>query len=183
MPEGIMIRTNLAFAAALLCSTVVALPAQSLTTGDRDFLVAAWQNGLGQVSLARLVIDKSGDPNVRTFAFRMMQDHALIINDIRPYAIQAGGKEPEKLTPEQKAAYATLKAKSGISFDRAYVALMVEQTHQTLAAYAKEAAQVKDPNLQPVMAKELPTVREHVQIIDGIAHMGGIPTPPVPAGL
>ena len=176
-----MIRTKVTFV-ALLCTTAVSVSAQSLTAADRDFLVQAWQNSLGQISLGRLVVDKSGDPNVRSFAFRMMQDHSLIINDIRPHAIQAGGKEPDKLSPEQKASYAALKAKSGISFDRAYVELMVQQTHQTLAAYAKETAQVKNQNLQPIMAKELPTVREHAQIIDGIAHMGGIPTPPIPPG-
>lgn len=178
-----MIRTRVVVAAAFLCTTAAALPGQSLTTADRDFLVQAWQNSLAQISLGRLVVDKSGDPNVRSFAFRMMQDHSLIINDLRPYTIQAGGKEPEKLTQQQKDAYAALKAKSGISFDRAYVSLMVEQTLQTLVAYAKETARVKDPNLQPIMAKELPTVREHTQIIDGIAHMGGIPTPPIPPGL
>ena len=100
-------------------------------------------------ALGRLVVDKSGDPNVRSFAFRMMQDQSLIINDIRPYAIQAGGKEPDKLTPQQKAAYAALKEKSGISFDRAYVTLMVQQTREALVTFAKEAAHVKDPNLQP----------------------------------
>ncbi len=177
-----MIGTRVALA-ALVCTAAAVLPAQSLTVADRDFLVLTWQDSLGQIGLGRLVVDKSGDPNVRSFAFRMMQDQSLIINDIRPYAIQAGGKEPDKLTPQQKAAYAALKEKSGISFDRAYVTLMVQQTREALVTFAKEAAHVKDPNLQPILQKELPTVREHTQIIDSIAHMGGIATPPIPAGL
>ncbi len=178
-----MFGTKLAFAAALACTTVVSLPAQTLTASDRDFLTQAWQNSLAEMSLGRLVVDKSGDPNVRSFAFRMMQDHALMINDIRPFAIQSGGKEPETTSPQQKSAYAALKAKSGIAFDRAYVEIMVQQTHQFLAAYAKEAAHAKDPNLQPIMAKDLIIVRKHTEVIDDVAHMGGIPTPPIPAGL
>lgn len=178
-----MIRTSVAFFAALACTTALSLPAQALTTADRDFLVQAWQNSLAEISLGRLAVDKSGDPNVRSFAFRMMQDHTLMINDIRPFAIQAGGKEPDMISPQQKATYAALKAKSGIAFDRAYVELMVQHTHQYLLAYSKENARAKDPNLQPIMGKDLPMIRKHVDIIDDIAHMGGIPTPPVPAGM
>ncbi len=68
---------------------------------------------------------------------------------------------------------------SGIAFDRAYVELMVKNEHADLDIYSKEAARTKSEFMTPGVNKAADIVRKQTEMIDGIAHMGGIPTPPV----
>jgi putative membrane protein len=80
------------------------------------------------------------------------------------------------------AKYEELKMKSGIAFDRAYVEAMVKDHNDDLQAFIKEENSTSDPELKATVAKGEKVVYEHTQMIDNIAHMGGIQTPPLPEG-
>jgi putative membrane protein len=117
---------------------------------------------------------------VRKFAERMITDHTKLIEDMRPftkkYDVTASG-EPVM----DHAKYEELKMKSGIDFDRAYVEAMVKDHDADLKAFINEENTTADPELKATVAKGEKVVREHLEMIDGIAHMGGIDTPPMPA--
>ena len=46
-----------------------------------------------------------------------------------------------------------------------------------------EESKTTNPELKAAVAKGETVIREHTQMIDKIAHMGGIQTPPMPAGI
>jgi putative membrane protein len=80
------------------------------------------------------------------------------------------------------AKYEELKMKSGTDFDRAYVEAMVKDHNDDLNDFIKEENSTSDPQLKATVEKGEKVIREHTEMIDNIAHMGGIQTPPMPAG-
>ncbi len=80
------------------------------------------------------------------------------------------------------AKYEELKMKSGQSFDYAYVEAMVKDHNDDLQKFIDEESKTSDPELKAAVAKGEAVVKEHTKMIDAIAHMGGIQTPPMPAG-
>ena len=80
------------------------------------------------------------------------------------------------------AKYQELKMKSGTDFDRAYVEAMVKDHNDDLKKFLDEENSTADPDLKAAVAKGEKVVLMHTQMIDSIAHMGGISTPPLPQG-
>jgi putative membrane protein len=74
-----------------------------------------------------------------------------------------------------------LKMKSGTDFDRAYVEAMVKDHHDDLQAFLDEESKTSNPDLKATVQKGESVIRQHTEMIDNIAHMGGIQTPPMPA--
>jgi putative membrane protein len=155
--------------------------AQDTKSADKSFIKDATEGSQAEINFAKLALAKSKDPNVRKFAERMITDHTKLIEDMRPftkkYDVKASG-EPVM----DHAKYEELKMKSGTDFDRAYVEAMVKDHNDDLNDFIKEENSTSDPQLKATVEKGEKVVREHTEMIDNIAHMGGIQTPPMPAG-
>jgi putative membrane protein len=59
---------------------------------------------------------------------------------------------------------------------------MVKDHDEDLKTFMKEEQSTQDPELKATVEKGEKVVREHLEMIDNIAHMGGIQTPPMPSG-
>jgi putative membrane protein len=155
--------------------------AQDTKSADKSFIKDATEGSQAEINFAKLALAKSKDPNVRKFAERMITDHTKLIEDMRPftkkYDVKASG-EPVM----DHAKYEELKMKSGTDFDRAYVEAMVKDHNDDLNDFIKEENSTSDPQLKATVEKGEKVIREHTEMIDNIAHMGGIQTPPMPAG-
>jgi putative membrane protein len=177
-----MKRIGLTLAAAGLavgmCSTGFA---QDTKSADKAFIKDASEGSLAEVNFAKLALEKSKDPNVRKFAEKMITDHEKLINDMKPFAVKYDVK-PSGTPIMDHAKYQELKMKSGTDFDRAYVEAMVKDHNDDLKKFIDEENSTSDPELKATVAKGEKVVYEHTQMIDSIAHMGGIQTPPLPDG-
>jgi len=158
-----------------------AVRAQDTKSADKTFIKDSSEGSLAEVNFAKLALEKSKDPNVRKFAEKMIQDHEMLINSMKPFAAKYGVK-PSGTPIMDHAKYEELKMKSGQSFDYAYVEAMVKDHHEDLQKFIDEKNSTADPELKAAVAKGEKTIYEHTQMIDSIAHMGGIQTPPMPAG-
>ncbi len=167
-------------AAACVCGTV---QAQDTKSADKSFLVDAAQGNLAEISMAKLALEKSQDPNIRKFATRMIHDHEMLNQQMKPISMKLGVKEPSGPSLMEKAKYEELKLKSGNDFDRAYVEAMVKDHNDDLKQFIDEVNKTADPELKTAVAKAEGVIKEHTEMIDNIAHMGGIQTPPMPTGL
>lgn len=155
--------------------------AQDTKSADKSFIKDATEGSQAEINYAKLALEKSKDPNVRKFAEKMITDHSKLIEDMRPFAAKYDVKASGAPVMDH-AKYEELKMKSGISFDRAYVEAMVKDHNNDLQAFIKEMNSTSDPALKATVAKGEKVVYEHTQMIDNIAHMGGIDTPPIPDG-
>jgi putative membrane protein len=164
--------------AACMCGAV---QAQDTKSADKTFIKDASEGSLAEINYAKLALEKSKDPNVRKFAQQMITDHEKLINDMKPlaakYNVKLGG--PAMM---DHAKYTELKMKSGQSFDYAYVEAMVKDHNDDLQKFVDEENKTADPDLKATVMKGEQVVKHHTEMIDNIAHMGGIQTPPLPAG-
>jgi len=154
--------------------------AQDTKSADKSFITDASEGSLAEVNFAKLALEKSKDPNVRKFAERMIKDHEMLIRTMRPFAVKYDAK-PSGTPLMDHAKYEELKMKSGTDFDRGYVEAMVKGHHDTLKTFMDEENATTDPKLKALVAKDEKVILEHTEMIDKIAKMGGIETPPIPA--
>ena len=155
--------------------------AQDTKSADKSFIKDATEGSQAEINFAKLALAKSKDPNVRKFAERMITDHSKLIAEMRPFTLKYDVKASgEPILDHAK--YEELKMKSGTDFDRAYVEAMVKDHNDDLNDFIKEENSTSDPQLKAAVEKGAKVIREHTEMIDNIAHMGGIQTPPMPAG-
>ena len=156
--------------------------AQAVTSADKSFLKDSSEGDMAEINFAKLALQKSKDPNVREFATRMIKDHEKLLTEMKPLSKELGVKPPTGPPLEAHAKYLELKMKSGTDFDRAYVEAMVKDHHDDLQSFIEERDKTTNPQLKAAVEKGESVIKEHTEMIDKIAHMGGIETPPMPAG-
>ena len=165
--------------AALTMSGIAS--AQDTKSADKSFVKDASEGSLAEVNFAKLALQKSQDPNVRKFAEKMIHDHEMLISQMKPFTVKYDVK-PSGTPVMDHAKYEELKMKSGTDFDRAYVEAMVKDHNDDLKKFIDEENSTADPELKATVAKGEKVILEHTKMIDGIAQMGGIQTPPLPNG-
>ncbi len=154
--------------------------AQDTKSADKTFLADSAQDSLAEINFAKLALQKSQDKNIREFATKMIKDHEMLVNSMKPFAAKLNAKVPSGPPLMDHVKYEELKLKSGTDFDRAYVELMVKDHHDDLKKFMDEENSTGDPSLKAAVAKGTTVIKKHTQMIDDIAHMGGIQTPPMP---
>jgi putative membrane protein len=178
-----MTNFKLQLVAGLALGTMLAGPALQAQdkSADKTFVKNALEGSLAEVNYAKLALQKSQDKNVREFATKMIHDHEMLITEMKPLAKKMGVSIPSGPPVSDHAKYLELKMKSGTDFDRAYVEAMVKDHHQDLQDFIDEQGKTQNPDLKASVEKGEGVIREHTEMIDKIAHMGGIQTPPMPA--
>ncbi len=174
---------SVTFAVMFTACAGSSLRADDTTSSDKTFITNAQEGSLAEINYAKLALQKSKDKNVREFATKMIKDHEMLIDSMKPLAKQLGVKEPSGPPLTGHVKYEELKMKSGTDFDRAYVEAMVKDHHDDLQAFIDEENKTSNPELKAAIAKGEEVIKKHTMMIDNIAHMGGIETPPMPSGV
>ena len=166
--------TVLALAATLL--TPMAALADTARQ-DKKFVEDSGVGSLGEIRMAKLALQNSQNPEVRTFASQMIKDHTMLIEKMKPYADKMGVPAPSKLDRSEQDEYDRLAKKKGAEFDQDYIKTMVLDHHKDLADFTKERDTTDNAALKTTVAKGREVVFQHMTMIDGIAHKNNIPVP------
>ncbi|MGH6928778.1 MAG: DUF4142 domain-containing protein, partial [Dongiaceae bacterium] len=95
--------------------------ATDVQQADLEFANKAAAAGKAEVELAKVGTEKATDPDVKTFADRLVQDHTKA-NDQLTQIMQAKTMEmPAEDSAEAKAEYDRISALSGSEFDREFM--------------------------------------------------------------
>ncbi len=147
---------------------------------DASFAVEAGGGGLAEVELGRLATQRASDPAVRDFGQRMVTDHGNGNAELMALARQKGIALPAEPPAHHRAMRDRLSGLAGPEFDRAYMRAMVDDHVKDVAAFEREAAQGRDPDLKAWAAKTLPTLRDHLTQARSIdSRIAGV-IPPAP---
>jgi putative membrane protein len=147
---------------------------------DTKFLEEANQGNVDEIELAQLALKKSNNDDVKNFAQRMIHDHNMLIENMKPFANEAGIKVPEHPSAATEAEKLKLDLLSGEAFDKAYIKAMVEDHRKDLQAFRNEAKTTGYPAFKTAVEQAQQTVREHLEMINQIAKKNGIAPAPVP---
>jgi putative membrane protein len=139
-----------------------------LNSDDLDFVNGAAKGGTTEVELGRMAAQKSTNPRVLAFASRMVRDHSEIDRKLAALAASKGVNLPEGKGLMNDAIYLELKVLSGKEFDKAYVKAMVRDHKEDVSNFEKQRASAQDPDVKSFAAKTLPTLHEHLAMIQKI---------------
>ncbi len=156
--RSLMPRTLLA--AAL---TSLALSAHAMNSADKDFLEQAAQNGHAEVQASELAVKQAANPQVKQFAQQMIDDHTKVNTALTQLAKQKKVEVPDGPSIVQKTKALALRARSGDSFDRAYMDEMGVQAHQeTIELFQKVTQSGEDADVKKFATDSLPALKGHL---------------------
>jgi putative membrane protein len=146
---------------------------------DKQFMRSAAENGLADVKLGTLAVQKGG-PDVKELAQKMIDDHMAMNKALAEVADQLGVMLPKKISKDGQKEYDKLNGLSGKDFDTEYVTYMVKAHYQDLHAFHMEASVAADPELSSQVVKAMGMMHQHLGLISTVAKSEGIELPPRP---
>jgi putative membrane protein len=139
--------------------------ASSLSPQDRAFIENAAESGRAEVQASRLAVRRASDPNVRSFAQRMVTDHTTANAQLQEIARAGGVMIPADGTVAQQSGIAILEAATGSEFDNVYERNFGVSAHEkAIALFRKEAGEGKNPRVKEFARDTLPTLQTHLQL-------------------
>ena len=163
-------------AAVLGCAAMMgglAVQAQG-TDQDKQFIMTASQSDLTEITLSKMALTKSTNPQVKKYAEKMITDHTKLDSEMKPFADQMGVPPATTLTPEHQQLADQLQPLSGADFDKQYMTDMDTSHHATLDAFNKELSTTQNAQLKPTVQKGQKVVAMHTAMADKLSQkLGG----------
>ncbi len=151
-----------------LVLTVTPAAGQAVTqhvalAADSNFMQVAGSLGLLQVKLGALAEKKGSSPVVREFGRRMVADYSQANEELAAGAREAAYPEPVMLREHKQILDRFIKTGRS-SFDKKYMAAMIDQHGEVAPVFRGEADQGRVASLRLLAARLLPTVQQHVSL-------------------
>jgi putative membrane protein len=136
--------------------------ATDMQHADMEFANKAAAAGKAEVELARVGTEKAMNPDVKTFADRLVQDHTKANDQLTEIMRTKGMEMPAEAPTEAKAEHDRITALSGNEFDREFMRHWVSSHEKGIELYSTEAETGQDPELKQFATDTLPTLQEHL---------------------
>jgi putative membrane protein len=134
------------------------------TLEDDAFVQKAADGGLLEVKVAELVVKTTKNSEIKSFAELMLKDHSKANTELQSAAKKKGIEAPSKLSEQSEQKVQALSSKSGIEFDKAYAAAMVEDHKATVALFKEESTNGKDADFKKWAHSKLPVLEHHLSM-------------------
>lgn len=156
-------------------NTTTAAPAKSpgssakVARVDSAFMKQAAQNGNTEVEASKLALTKSSNPQVKTFAQQMIDDHTKTGDELKSLASSKGVELSDKPSMMQSAKIKALDAMSGANFDKRYASIVGVSAHEdTVKLFQKESTKAKDADVKAFADKTLPGLQHHLEMAQAL---------------
>lgn len=134
---------------------------EKLSWGDRRFVTKAADGGQDEVQLAQLAAQRATNPDVRSFAQKLVDDHSKVNSELMSLAAQKSVKVD--MDNDKDRAYKRLNKKSGAEFDQEFVEHMIDEHEKAIKLFEKASTDAKDSELRSFAASHVAHLREHLQ--------------------
>ena len=156
----------------LVAAAPLAIPvfAQTVVTKDAATVAFVREAAIGnefEIMSSKVALDRSDNPQIDSFARRMIDDHTKVGDDFRatlantPYVADA----PDMLDDKHQDKLDRLKAASEQSFDSVYVDAQLDAHVGAVRTFRNYAREGKVKALRDFAAKHLPTLEQHEEHI------------------
>ncbi|MBI6898396.1 DUF4142 domain-containing protein [Pseudomonas putida] len=135
---------------------------QAMAASSDDFVDAATEAGIAEVVTGKLALDKSKDPQIKTFAQQMVTDHTQANQKLGDIARKLDISVPDEAALTDKVKKMILQWRDE-SFDRSYVNNQVEAHEKAVTLFKKEASSSDKPELKAFASETLPKLEEHLK--------------------
>jgi putative membrane protein len=146
---------------------------QKIARGDRKFIEEAANSGMFEVQISQLAASKATDPQVRSFANMLVDQHTAANNELVKIANARGVELPPAPSHSLRREIDKLGKKNGEEFDRDFVRQVGIKAHEKdIKTFEKAGKDVKDPELRAFAQKSLPMLREHLAAAQKLPESG-----------
>jgi putative membrane protein len=136
---------------------------QAGLTADSSFIQMAGSLGLLQVKLGKMAEKKGTSPVVKDFGKRMVAEYSRANQELAAGAKQAAYPAPVLLRQHQQIVE-RFAATNGSSFDKKYMAEMVNDHGQAVRLFQQESKDGRVASLKQLASSLLPTVQQHLSL-------------------
>jgi putative membrane protein len=164
--------------AAIVIATAVGAAATRsalLSTQDQAYLATAHQGNLAEIAAGRVGQQKATSQVVRRLAGEFVADHTRLDSDLMVVAQQLNVPVPELPSAAQRDELAAVVARSGTTFDTAWLRSELAAQRLAMAAAHAELARGADGTVKALARRGAPVVQSHVTALEQ-ALGGGAPT-------
>jgi len=143
---------------------------KQMARADRQMLVDIAQANAAEIATGKLALEKSQNASVKQFAQKMIDDHTQGLTETTQLASMKGVEIPAEPDTTHKAMATAMKALSGDTFDKQYMAQAGLRDHRnTHELLQKTQRNAKDPELKALATKLMPIVSGHLQSAEQMA--------------
>ena len=164
--------TGLFLSAAVGPAPAAAQQPKSLAS-DSVFIPEASSVGLLQVKLGQLAEKKGTSPAVVEFGKRMVTDYSKANEELKAAAKEAGFPAPALLRQDQQI-FDRFKRMGRSSFDKNYMAEMVEQQSDEVRLFQGESAGGRVQSLKQLASRMLPEMEQRLSLATETAGSVGV---------
>lgn len=160
----------LSLACAAMAQPDGAVDAKSSTNAtDSTFMQHAAADGLAEVQLGQMALEKSSDAQIKQLAQRIVHDHTKANDQLEALAQSKQVTLPTAPTSDALKESKDLQAKNDSSFDQAWLNDMVKDHQAAVKMFTQENKQAKDPDVHQFAQTTLPTLNTHLQMAKKLA--------------
>jgi putative membrane protein len=149
--------------------TTASSSTSKLSSSDHKFVMDAAEGGMMEVELGRIAAQKGTSPDVKSFGQRMVDDHSKANDQLKQVASSKGVTVPASLPASKQKEIDKFNQLSGAAFDSAYVSHMVADHKKDVAEFQKESKNGKDTDVKAFATNTLPTLQDHLKMIQDIS--------------
>ncbi len=141
---------------------------------DQDFVTQASSGNVAEVAAHKAAGTHAMSADVKMHAKHMLTDHMKMGDEMKTLAAKKNMQVSMDPPPAKKQMLDDMNAnKKGKDWDMAYLDAQVNDHNETIALFEKGSASVKDADLKALIDKTLPTLRDHLKMVqDAQAKMG-----------
>lgn len=154
--------TKLLLLVSLLGAVALAAPATRET--DEKHVTAAAEGGMAEVQFGKLAEKKATNPQVKSFAQKMVKDHSAANQELKGLAIRSQFKLPTELNSAHQAAYKKLSGLSGVAFDKAYMDSQVKDHEAAYKVFSEGAKDSENLDLKGFFDKHDEHIKMHLDL-------------------
>jgi putative membrane protein len=161
-------------AGALLFVVVGTINAQSiagttLDTSDGTFVKNAAGDGIAEVQMGGMALEKSSSASLKKLARQIVDDHTKSNDQLKTLAANKQIEWP--VGPDAKAQKQDKKlgALSGAQFDKSWTKEMIDAHKKAVKMFTAESENAKDDDVRKFAQTTLPTLQAHLQAATQLA--------------
>lgn len=144
------------------------------TRSEKKFIKKAYEGNLAEIELGRLAAQKGGAQDVKEFGQKMVEDHGMLNDQLKPIAQQMGVNLSTEPSGKDQKLMKKLQGESGTQFDQTYIKAMAKDHHKDLMEYRQEASRVENPSLKQYASQGEQTIQEHLQLAEQMAQQNHV---------
>jgi putative membrane protein len=135
---------------------------------DSIFAVRSAAINLTEIELGQLAIKNARGKRVKNFGWLMVKDHGKANTKLIAIAQVKKLTLPTKIDTTEQNKFTQLAKKFGNDFDKAYIAMMMENDKNDLKEFTVASTKIQDPDLKSYAKKTLPVIQKHLDAVNAI---------------